>query len=86
MEQMDALTRSPCVSAQIPGLIMESKPGSPDWQKGSDMKTFNRLIIALMVCAMLGSGALGCNTFRGAGRDIQRGGEVVENAADNAQP
>ena len=49
------------------------------------MKTLNRLIIALMVCAMLGSGALGCNTFRGAGRDIQRGGEVVENAADNAE-
>lgn len=28
---------------------------------------------------------MGCNTFRGAGKDIQKGGEVIEDAAENAQ-
>jgi predicted small secreted protein len=49
------------------------------------MKTSTGLIVALLVCAMMGAGALGCNTFRGMGKDIQRGGEAVENAADDTQ-
>jgi predicted small secreted protein len=49
------------------------------------MKTWNGWIVALVVCAIGGAGALGCNTFRGAGKDIQEGGQAVENAADNAQ-
>jgi predicted small secreted protein len=39
----------------------------------------------LLVCALAGLGALGCNTFRGAGQDIQQGGQAVERAADNAE-
>jgi predicted small secreted protein len=65
--------------------IWKASREGPTGRKDLKMKTLSRLIIALMVCAMLGSGALGCNTFRGAGKDIQRGGESVENAADNAQ-
>lgn len=41
--------------------------------------------MALLVCAAIGAGAFGCNTFRGMGKDIQKGGEVVENAAEDAQ-
>ena len=49
------------------------------------MKTSTALVMALMVCALAGIGALGCNTLRGAGKDIQKGGRAVERAADNAQ-
>jgi hypothetical protein len=30
-------------------------------------------------------GVLGCNTFRGAGKDIQRGGRAIEKAANDTQ-
>ncbi len=49
------------------------------------MKTFRKVIVLLLVGALVGIGMLGCNTFRGAGKDIQRGGEVVEDAAVDAQ-
>lgn len=49
------------------------------------MKTSTRLAIALLTCAFMGMSVLGCNTFRGAGKDIQQGGKAVEQAADNAQ-
>ena len=29
--------------------------------------------------------ATGCNTFRGMGKDIQKGGEAVEEAADEVE-
>ena len=38
-----------------------------------------RTLIAL---AFLVSFAAGCNTMAGAGRDIERGGEKLENAAE----
>jgi len=44
-----------------------------------------RLIIASVVGALMSAGALGCNTFRGAGKDIQEGGKSIENAAEGAQ-
>ena len=46
---------------------------------------FKRLMIALVVGTFLSVGVFGCNTFRGAGKDIQKGGEAVENAAEAAQ-
>jgi len=49
------------------------------------MKTTTGVIVTLLVCALAGIGALGCNTFRGAGKDIQEGGQAVERAADKAQ-
>lgn len=48
------------------------------------MKNYRETILTLTLCAILGAGTLGCNTFRGAGKDIQKGGEAVENAADKA--
>lgn len=49
------------------------------------MKASSKLGVALLVCTLAGMGVLGCNTFRGAGRYIQKGGQAVENAADNVQ-
>jgi len=49
------------------------------------MKTVKRVVVALVVSALVGIAAFGCNTFKGAGRDIQKGGEAVENAAEGAQ-
>ncbi len=49
------------------------------------MRTFTKLVVALTVGALIGMGTLGCNTVKGAGRDIQKGGRGVENAATDAQ-
>ena len=42
-----------------------------------------RIIVVLMLGALVA--CLGCNTVKGAGKDIQEGGEAVENAAEGAQ-
>jgi len=49
------------------------------------MKTTTGLIAALLVCALIGIGAAGCNTFKGAGKDIEKGGQAVEKAASDTQ-
>ncbi len=41
----------------------------------------NRLI-AMLIAAML---VAGCNTMQGAGKDIERGGEKIQDAAGNAK-
>lgn len=49
------------------------------------MKASSGLVAALLVCALAGMGALGCNTVKGAGTDIEKGGKGIQNAADNTQ-
>ena len=49
------------------------------------MRTFGKLVVALALIALLGIGSLGCNTIRGAGKDIQSGGRAIENTAEDAQ-
>jgi predicted small secreted protein len=49
------------------------------------MKVIAGLTATVLVCAMVGIGTAGCNTVRGAGKDIQRGGKAVEDAADSGQ-
>ncbi|MCB5190847.1 entericidin A/B family lipoprotein [Methylobacillus arboreus] len=39
-----------------------------------------KLTAFLMLCGFIA--LTGCNTMKGAGQDIQRGGEKLENAAD----
>ncbi|MBN1362173.1 MAG: entericidin A/B family lipoprotein [Sedimentisphaerales bacterium] len=47
------------------------------------MGKVKRYVIFLMTALMLGSVALtGCNTVRGAGEDIEAGGEAIQDAAD----
>ena len=49
------------------------------------MKAFKGLVVGLAVCSLVGIGALGCNTVKGAGKDIEKGGKGIQNAAENAQ-
>jgi len=49
------------------------------------MKTYKRFVIALVMGAMLAVTTFGCNTVGGAGKDIQKGGKSVENAANGAR-
>ncbi|MFP4499423.1 MAG: entericidin A/B family lipoprotein [Candidatus Hydrogenedentota bacterium] len=49
------------------------------------MQKFSKVIVVLLVGTLMCAGTLGCNTFRGAGKDIQKGGEAVEDAAENVQ-
>ena len=49
------------------------------------MKVFRRLVVTLVIGALIGIGALGCNMLRGAGKDIQKGGQAIENAAESVQ-
>ena len=45
---------------------------------------FKKIMATLMVVGLVG-GLAGCNTFAGAGKDIQRGGEAIEGAARDVQ-
>lgn len=46
------------------------------------MKTMNTLSALLVLTGILA----GCNTMAGAGRDIQRGGENIEDSAERHKP
>jgi len=60
--------------------------GNVQHERNINMKILTGLIVSLLVCTLAGIGVAGCNTLRGAGKDIQKGGQAVERAADNAQP
>jgi entericidin B len=45
---------------------------------------FPRILATLMMLGVLGTIA-GCNTVAGAGKDIERGGEAVQDAAKSVQ-
>ena len=47
------------------------------------MRVLKQLVLVAMV-AVLGLGLTGCNTVRGAGKDLKQGGQAIENAADRA--
>ncbi len=42
-------------------------------------------LMTVLIVAGLAVGLYGCNTFAGAGKDIQQGGEAVEDAARDVQ-
>ena len=42
----------------------------------------NRILAASVLIAILGLGTIGCNTVKGAGRDIERGGEKLQHESD----
>jgi predicted small secreted protein len=45
------------------------------------MRIVKSLVLVIMV-ASLTMGFSGCNTVKGAGRDLKQGGQAIENAAD----
>lgn len=49
------------------------------------MHMLKQFTMALIVMAIAGLIASGCNTFKGAGRDIQKGGRAVEGAAEDVE-
>lgn len=42
-------------------------------------------LIAVLSVLLFTAGLAGCNTFRGLGQDVERGGEKVQDAAAGAQ-
>lgn len=42
-------------------------------------------LISVMSILMLAAGLSACNTFKGMGKDVERGGEKVQDAATDAQ-
>jgi predicted small secreted protein len=49
------------------------------------MKVSKQFVLTLITVSVAGLVASGCNTFKGAGRDIQKGGEAIEGAAEEVQ-
>lgn len=47
------------------------------------MRVVKQLALVSML-AVLALGLTGCNTVRGAGKDLKQGGQAIENAADRA--
>ncbi|HEY7086722.1 MAG TPA: entericidin A/B family lipoprotein [Tepidisphaeraceae bacterium] len=47
-------------------------------------RKFRALLMTLVLTSMFAT-MTGCNTMKGAGRDIERGGEKIQDAADDAQ-
>jgi predicted small secreted protein len=44
----------------------------------------NKLVVLVMALA-LAAGVTGCNTVKGAGKDVQAAGKAVEKASDKAR-
>jgi predicted small secreted protein len=49
------------------------------------MNAIEKLSVAAMMCLVLGVASVGCNTVKGAGRDIERGGEKIQGGAEGAR-
>lgn len=49
------------------------------------MNAFKKVVVALVVGALISIGALGCNTVKGAGKSIEKGGQGIQGAAEGAQ-
>jgi predicted small secreted protein len=47
------------------------------------MKAFKGMVVALVVGALIGIGAFGCNTMKGAGKDVERGGKGIQKCQEN---
>jgi predicted small secreted protein len=49
------------------------------------MNTIKKSIMTAAVWLLLSAVAVGCNTVKGAGRDIERGGEKIQGGAEGAR-
>lgn len=48
------------------------------------MDTLKKMMLGTVACLLVLTAA-GCNTFKGMGKDIQKGGEAVEGAAEEVE-
>lgn len=46
------------------------------------MNLVKRIVVTVTLCGVLGVSAVGCNTMKGLGEDIERGGEKLQGAAE----
>lgn len=46
------------------------------------MRGWIRIVSMLMVVGLVASAFAGCNTIRGVGKDIERGGQKIQKTAD----
>jgi len=49
------------------------------------MFAIKKTLLSSAVLALLGVAVMGCNTVKGAGKDVERGGEKIQGAADGAK-
>lgn len=49
------------------------------------MTALKKVVTAVVVGVLVSTAMFGCNTVRGMGKDVQRSGEAVEDAAEGAQ-
>lgn len=49
------------------------------------MKTILTALLALAMVVAFSLSSLGCNTMRGAGKDIQKGGQAIQDAATKVE-
>jgi len=52
------------------------------WTEARILTMTKRMLLALVATALTLSTLSACNTIKGVGKDIQRGGEALEKAAD----
>jgi len=49
------------------------------------MTTTKKFALLAVLGTLLGTSLTACNTFEGAGQDVQAGGRAIERSADNVQ-
>jgi predicted small secreted protein len=49
---------------------------------GGQMKLLIRTILLITLTFSIGAVSVGCNTMEGVGKDVQKGGEKIEDAAE----
>jgi predicted small secreted protein len=50
--------------------------------KGTHMTALKRFLVCLVTIVTIACLTTGCNTIEGAGRDIEAGGEAIQDVAD----
>lgn len=63
----------------------KNKGGVPALIHPVERKHVMKKIISILCILSLGVGLSACNTFKGFGQDMERGGEKVQDAASGAQ-
>jgi predicted small secreted protein len=51
----------------------------------TDKNAVSRKIVLALCAALLIPSLAGCNTVKGAGKDIEKGGEAIQNGAQSVQ-
>jgi len=61
---------------------VQERQGHETQSKGTDMSKTRRIWICLVTLLTIAWLTAGCNTIEGAGKDLEAGGEAIQDAAD----